>query len=78
MGEIGEPDLDERAYLVLDPGLARELERLLVALPRLRRGDALLEPVVPRYEQALDLGPRLVAGRVHIRSLTRQDLVGVS
>ena len=35
--EVGEPDLDERPDRVLDPRLARELERLLVALPRLSR-----------------------------------------
>ena len=33
--EVGEPDLDERPDRVLDPRLAGELERLLVALPRL-------------------------------------------
>ena len=36
--EIREPDLDERAHGVLEPGLARGLERLLVALAHLRPG----------------------------------------
>ena len=68
--EIGEPDLDERPHGLFDPGLARQLESLLVALARFRRRDALLQPVVPRDEQALDLGPGLVARRGHARSLT--------
>jgi CheY-like chemotaxis protein len=76
--EVGEPDLDERPDLVFDPRLASELERLLVALPRFLDGDALLEPVVAGDEQALDLGSNLIAGGVHIRSLARQDHLGVT
>ena len=80
--EIGEPDLDERPHRVLDPCLAGELERLLVALPRFLGRDALLEPVVSGDEQPLNLGPDLVAvpiaGGVHIRSLNRQDHAGVT
>jgi len=53
--EIREPDLDERPDLLLEPGLARDRERLLEALPNLRRVDALLEPVVAGDEQLLDL-----------------------
>ena len=45
--EIGEPDLDERPHGLLDPRLASQLERLLVALARLLRRDSLLQPVVP-------------------------------
>jgi CheY-like chemotaxis protein len=78
--EIGQPELDERANRILDPRLARELERLLVALPRFLSGNALLETVVAGDEQLLDLGPHLVtapiAGGVHIRSLARQDHLG--
>ena len=46
--EIGEPDLDERADALLEPVLAGDRERLLVALADLLGGDALLEPVVAR------------------------------
>ncbi len=56
--EVGEPDLDERPDRVLDPRLAGELERLLVALPRFLDGNALLEPVVAGDEQPLNLGSR--------------------
>ena len=48
-------------HRLLDPRLARQLERLLVALARLLGRDALLQPVVARDEQALDLGAGLVA-----------------
>src|SRR5262245_6280578 len=44
--EVREPHLDERAHRVLDAGLARGGERLLVALAHLLGRDALLEPVV--------------------------------
>jgi CheY-like chemotaxis protein len=74
--EVGKPDLNERPDLVLDSRLASQLERLLVALARFLDGDALLEPVVARNEQPLDLGSNLVARGVHIRSLARQDHVG--
>jgi CheY-like chemotaxis protein len=58
--EIGEPDLDERAYGVLESGRAGDLERLLVALAHLVQRDALLEPVVARQQQLLDLRARTV------------------
>jgi CheY-like chemotaxis protein len=77
--EIGKPDLDERPDSVLDPRVASELERLLVALARFLDGNTLLQPVVAGHEQALDLRADLVARGVHIRSLTRQDhLTGVT
>src|SRR5262249_10286605 len=60
--EVGEPDLDQRPHRVLDAGLARDRERLLVALPRLGGIDTLLEAVVARDEQPLDLRASLVAG----------------
>ena len=75
--EVGEPDLDERPHRVLEPRLARHRERLLVALARLLERDALLQPVVARDEQPLDLGPHLAAGLLvggmHEPSVTRQD-----
>ncbi len=52
--EVGEPELDERAHALLQPGLPRDRERLLVALARLRGGDALLEPVVAGHQQLLN------------------------
>jgi hypothetical protein len=65
--EIGEPDLDQRLDRPLEPGLAGHLERLLVALPRLGRIDALLEPVVARHEQLLD--PLARVAPLHVGSL---------
>jgi len=53
--EVGEPELDERADRLLEPRLARERQRLLVALAGLRRIHALLQPVVAGDEQLLDL-----------------------
>lgn len=53
--EVREPDLHERPDLVLDPRLAREGEGVLVALPGLLRGDALLQAVVARDEELLNL-----------------------
>jgi len=53
--EIGEPDLDERPDRVRETGLLGRGERLLVALAHLRRVDTLLQAVVPRDEQLLDL-----------------------
>jgi CheY-like chemotaxis protein len=76
--EVGEPDLDERPDRVLDPRLAGELERLLVALPRFLDSNPLLQPVVAGDEQPLNLGAHLIAGGVHIRSLARQDHLGAS
>jgi hypothetical protein len=74
--EVGQPELDERANRILDPRRARELERLLIALPDFLDLDSLFEPVVAGDEQPLDLGPYLVARGVHIRSLARQDHLG--
>ena len=68
--EVGQHDLDERADRVLEPGLDRDGERLLVALPRLLRVDALLEPIVTRHEKLLDSLPRLVG--LHFPSVTVQ------
>jgi hypothetical protein len=65
--EVGEPDFDQRADALLETGLARDGERLLVALPRLLRIDALLEPVVTRDEKPLDSLTRVVA--LHIRTV---------
>ncbi|MDF2753513.1 MAG: hypothetical protein K0S82_1896 [Gaiellaceae bacterium] len=70
--EIGEPDLDERPHRVLEPGLARDGERLLVALAGLRGGDTLLEAVVARHEQLLDPRARIL-GPLHARSLAGND-----
>src|SRR4029453_14744732 len=71
--EIGEPDLDERPDRLLEACLARRLERLLCALPRLRGIDTLLEPVVARDQQLLDALARRFP--LHKPSVTRQDLV---
>ena len=68
--EIGEPDLNERSDGVLEPRLARDRERLLVALPRLGGVDPLLEAVVPGHEQLLDPVARLAL--LHSRSLAVQ------
>ena len=57
--EVGEPDLDERPHALLDPGLARDRERLLVALARLLGRDALLQPVVARSPELLDAAASL-------------------
>jgi CheY-like chemotaxis protein len=65
--EIGEPDLHEGSDGLLEPRLARDGERLLVALARLRRVDALLQPVVARHEQFLD--PLAGVNGLHARSL---------
>jgi len=71
--EIGEPDLDERAHDLLEPGLARDGERLLVALPCLLRRDALLQAIVARDEQLLDPLPRV--GALHERTLFMAPIV---
>ena len=71
--EVGEPDLDEWAHRLLEPGRTRLLERLLVARAGLVGVDALLEAVVPRDEQLLDPLARFVA--LHKATLTRQDRV---
>ena len=61
--EIREPHLDERPHGVLEAGLARRSERLLVAFAHLLGRDTLLQRVVSGHEQPLDLGASLVAGR---------------
>ena len=58
--QVREPDLDERPNRLLEPRLARDLERLLPALARLGRVDALLQPVVARDEQLWIRRPGLV------------------
>ena len=50
----------ERPHAVLDPGLAGERERLLVALADLRRVDALLQAIVPREQRLLDTNTGVV------------------
>src|SRR4029453_12399829 len=71
--KLRKPKLDQRPDRVLEPSLARDLERLLVALPRLRRVDSLFEPVVPRHEQLLDPHSCVVDG--HPGSLTTRSFV---
>jgi CheY-like chemotaxis protein len=68
--EVGEPDLDQRADALLEPGLSRDGQRLLVVLARFSRVDALLEPVVARHEKLLDSLTRLFA--LHIRTVAVQ------
>src|SRR5207248_212335 len=70
--QVGEPDLDEWAHGVLEPGLARHRERLLPALARLLRVDALLEPVVARHEQLLNPMTSVVL-TLHNATLTRHS-----
>ena len=65
--EIGQPDLDERPDRVFEAGLPGRLERGLVARAYLVEGHSLLEPVVPRDEQVLDLRVRVVGRGVHRR-----------
>jgi len=55
--DIGQPDLDERPHLLLEPRLASDRERLFPALARLRGIDALLQPVVAGDEQLADPVP---------------------
>ena len=71
--EVGEPDLDERPHALLEPGLARDRERLLVALAHLLRLDALLEPVVAGERAAS--GCARARCRVHAQ-LPYADVVG--
>jgi CheY-like chemotaxis protein len=68
--EVGEPDLDQRADALLEPGLPRDGQRLLVVLARFSRVDALLEPVVARDQKLLDSLTRLFA--LHIRTVAVQ------
>ena len=69
--EVGEPDLDERAHRLLEPRLARDRERLLVALSGLLRGDALLQPVVAGDEELLNL---LLRRGVHKKSVASASI----
>jgi hypothetical protein len=57
--EVGEPDLDERPYRILETGLASQRKRLFVASAHLLRLDALFQPVVAGHEQLLDACPRI-------------------
>jgi CheY-like chemotaxis protein len=68
--EVGEPDLDQRADALLEPGLPRDGQRLLVVLARFSRVDALLEPVVARDQKLLNSLTRLFA--LHIRTVAVQ------
>src|SRR5581483_8073119 len=70
--EVGEPDLDQRPDARLEAVLARDRERPLVALPDLLDRHALLQPVVARHEQVVDLRARLVL--VHRRNRTAATL----
>src|SRR5207253_975709 len=65
---FGQPDLDERTDRLLEPGILRRLEGLLVALPHLLRVDALLEAVVSGDQELLDPLPGVVA--LHKRTVT--------
>jgi preprotein translocase subunit SecG len=61
--EVGEPDLHEGPYRILEAGFTGRREGLLVALAHLLRRDALLEPVVTGDQEPLDLRPRVVSRR---------------
>jgi hypothetical protein len=65
--EISEPDLDQRSNGRFEPRVPRDRKRLLVALPRFRGIDALLEAVVTGHQQLLD--PRAGFRLLHSRSL---------
>lgn len=52
--KVGEPELDERSDLVLDPGLTGERERLIPAFPHLRGVNSLLQAIVSRQQGLLD------------------------
>src|SRR6476660_4039036 len=67
--QIGEPDLDERTDRILETCLSRDRERLVVGLPDLLGGHALLEPVVARDEQLLDALACLVGHRGSVTPL---------
>lgn len=62
--EIREPDLDERPHGLLEPGVDRHPECLLVRLAHLFRRHALLEPVVAGHEELLDPFTGLLRGHV--------------
>jgi preprotein translocase subunit SecG len=68
--QVGEPDLHQRPDARLEPRLAGDCERLLIALARLRGRDTLLEPVVAGHEQLLNPRARLLLPLVHGRRVT--------
>jgi CheY-like chemotaxis protein len=72
--EVGEPELDQRPHALLDPGLPRHLERLLVALARLPRIHSLLKSIVSGDEKFLDSLTRVLA--LHIRTVAVQISTG--
>jgi CheY-like chemotaxis protein len=72
--EVGEPELDQRPHALLDPGLPRNLERLLVALARLPRIHSLLKSIVSGDEKFLDSLTRVLA--LHIRTVAVQISTG--
>ena len=63
--EVGKPDLDERSHGLFEACLPGRLERRLVARAHLVERHALLEPVVARHEQVLDLLVRVVRRGAH-------------
>ena len=65
--EVGQPDLDQRADRLLETRVARDGERLFVALPRLRGSDTLLQTVVAGDEKSLNALTGVVA--LHIRTV---------
>jgi len=65
--EIGNPDLDHRPDRILEPGLPRDRQGLLVALPDLGRIDALFETIVAGYQELSD--PRVRILGLHERSV---------
>lgn len=72
--EVGEPEVDKRPHALLEPGRPRDLERLLITLPRLPWIHALLKSVVPSDEKFLDSLARIVA--LHIRTVAVQISIG--
>ena len=73
--EIGEADLHQRANGILEARLARDGERLLVALARFRRIDSLLQPIVTGDEQALYLRARFIPGRHTVEASADEALL---
>ena len=71
--ELGKANLDQRLDRLLEARLPRDRKRLLVALTRLGRADALLEAVVSGHEQLLNSLARVF--RFHGRSLTGRSFV---
>src|SRR4029079_3463449 len=59
---VAERDLDEGPHGVLEPRLARDRERLLIALAHLLGRDALLEAVVAVTENTRDLRAGVASG----------------